>query len=156
MGSLVSWESRLRSVKRVGLDSAIFIYYAEAHEVFGPPAREIFKLAESGIITLYASTLILTEVLTGYRRSADFASEDTFWNIISAIGPILSIEPLTIEIADRAASLRASYALRTPDAIHLATALTVNAEVYITNDRKLRIVKEIPVLALSDFVKHGK
>ena len=160
MGSLASLGSRLSSVKQIGLDSAIFIYYAEAHEVFGPPSREIFKLAESGQPRLCASTLVLTEVLTGYRRSVDWGSEDTFWNLLwnllRAVEPILVLEPLTMEIADRAASLRASYNLRTPDAIHLATSLDVGAEVYITNDRKLKAVKEVPVLMLSELVKEEK
>lgn len=38
---------------------------------------------------------------------------------------------------DGAASLRAEFGLRTPDAIHLATALTNECEEFWTNDEKL-------------------
>ena len=40
------------------------------------------------------------------------------------------------------------YNLKTPDAIHLATALDFNAEQFITNDKTLQKVTDINVIVL--------
>ncbi|HEV2130414.1 MAG TPA: PIN domain-containing protein, partial [Longimicrobiaceae bacterium] len=44
-------------------------------------------------------------------------------------------------IAREAARLRAAYSLRTPDAVHVATALSVKADWIVTNDKGLRRVE---------------
>lgn len=70
-----------------------------------------------------------------------------------AFASALTFLPYTVEIADRAATLRVTYGLRTPDAIHLATAIAVHADCYVINDRKLKAVKEIPVITLFDLIR---
>lgn len=55
-------------------------------------------------------------------------------------------------VADRMARLRASPGLRTPDAIHVATALEWGAQAFLTNDAGLRQAPGIEVLLLSDFL----
>lgn len=55
-------------------------------------------------------------------------------------------------VAERAARARARYALRTPDAIQLATAITAGATGFITNDKDFRRVTDIDVLILDDLV----
>ena len=54
------------------------------------------------------------------------------------------------EKVGRAAELRAKYGLRTPDAIQLASVIYKKGDVLITNDKGLKRVKEIKVLALED------
>lgn len=44
--------------------------------------------------------------------------------------------------------LRVNYNLKTPDAIQLATAMENNTDVFLTNDERLKRVKEIEVLTL--------
>jgi len=48
--------------------------------------------------------------------------------------PNLKIIPFTLDIAVRAAEIRSTYKLRTPDAIHLATAWENQATLFLTND----------------------
>lgn len=48
--------------------------------------------------------------------------------------------------------LRVNYNLKTPDAIHLATAIEHKADVFITNDKQLKKVKEIAILYLGDYL----
>ena len=136
---------------RVAIDSSVFIYYAEAHPRFGPPAREIFVLCETGKKKIFASTLAITEILTGYRKKKEIEAEDIFWKIARVLSPNLVFLPATVAVADTAADLRVRYNLRTPDALHLASAIQAEAGCFITNDRKLKAVKEIPVLLLSEF-----
>jgi predicted nucleic acid-binding protein len=42
------------------------------------------------------------------------------------------------------------YRLRTPDAIHLATALHQGADIFLTNDHALLQVNEVPVLLIDE------
>lgn len=41
---------------------------------------------------------------------------------------------------------------KTIDAIQLAAAIFLNADVFITNDKKLKAVKEIRILILADYI----
>ena len=50
------------------------------------------------------------------------------------------------------AGLRASYGMRTPDALQIAACLAHGATAFFTNDRRLCRVAEIEMLLLDDFV----
>ena len=63
---------------------------------------------------------------------------------------------MDLAMADRAAHLRARYDLRTPDSIHLASALESRADLFLTNDRRLCQVEEIPVLLVEDLILDGR
>jgi uncharacterized protein len=45
--------------------------------------------------------------------------------------------PITAEILDRAAALRATHGFKTPDAIHLSTAMEYQADLFLTGDAEL-------------------
>ena len=135
------------------IDSSVFIYYAEANPQFGAAAHGVFSLCEAPKKKVFASTLVITEVLTGYRKKKDREAEDTFWNIARALAPGLIFLPVTVAVADTSADFRAKYNLRTPDALHIAAAIQADAGCFITNDRRLKAVKEIPVLLLAELAK---
>ena len=46
--------------------------------------------------------------------------------------------PFTTEIADRFAQIRAEFRLSPPDAIHVATAATLQVDFFVTNDRAVQ------------------
>lgn len=52
----------------------------------------------------------------------------------------LSIIDVDYKIADIASRLRANYNIKTPDAIILATGISMNIDYFITNDTKLKNV----------------
>jgi predicted nucleic acid-binding protein len=54
------------------------------------------------------------------------------------------------EIAVLAASLRARYNLRTPDAVQIAASVNGGCEAFLTNDAGLRRVTELRVIVLDD------
>lgn len=62
--------------------------------------------------------------------------------------PGLSCQPVSSDIAGEAARLRANYNLRTPDAIHLATAINTGASHFLTNDSFLPAIPSIQILIL--------
>jgi len=52
----------------------------------------------------------------------------------------------------RAAQIRADHNLRTPDAIHAATALAAGVTGFITNDPVFRRIESLEVLVLDDLL----
>ena len=59
------------------------------------------------------------------------------------------IVDVTAPIIERATELRARYGFRSPDAIHLATAINEGADVFITGDAALARCTEIAVDVLT-------
>jgi predicted nucleic acid-binding protein len=58
---------------------------------------------------------------------------------------LLQIAEIEPEVIERATALRARYGLRTPDAIHLATAIEQGADLVISGDAALSRCPEIKV-----------
>jgi len=52
------------------------------------------------------------------------------------------------EVIDKATELRANYNFKTPDAVHLAAAITSGCDVFYTNDHRLDRCAEIKVEVL--------
>src|SRR5437773_377008 len=55
---------------------------------------------------------------------------------------------ITAAIVERATELRARYGFRSPDAIHLATAIDVGAALFLTGDASLARCSEVAVAVL--------
>ena len=94
----------------------------------------------SGLTTSRLSRL---ECRVGPLKNSDASLLSTYEAFFSAAG--LTIIELTANIIERATTLRAVYGFRTPDALHLASAVEVNADVFITGDGKLTRCKEVRV-----------
>lgn len=136
--------------KRVGLDSMEFIYFLEDNPQFGALSEVIFELAERNKITVISSILVLIEVLTGYHRANDKTSEQEFKQMMKEF-PNIEVYDLDNNLINKVVNLRTKYNIKTPDAIHIATAIENKAEAFITNDKLLSKIKEIKIICLSDF-----
>lgn len=60
--------------------------------------------------------------------------------------------PVDREIAVDSAAIRATFSVKTPDSIQLATAMRQRADVFLTNDAKLRRFNSVEVLILDDLL----
>jgi uncharacterized protein len=60
-------------------------------------------------------------------------------------GVELVMAEVSAAVIERATDLRARYNLKTPDALHYATAMEVGATVFLTGDRLLSRCLEVPV-----------
>lgn len=57
------------------------------------------------------------------------------------------------DIADKTGKLRGKYpTLKTIDALQIAAAIHVSAGAFLTNDKKLKKIKEIKIVVLSDYL----
>jgi uncharacterized protein len=132
----------LRSL--VYVDSCVLIYALEHDSQFGEAARRCLanQLAEDR--TLAISPLVQLECLVQplARQQIDLLVRYQSW--------LRQFEWLSINDASfaHATALRAIHGLKTPDAMHLATALQHGCVALITNDNRLEKV-QVDLVCLS-------
>ena len=137
--------------QRIGLDTNVFIYFLEAHPRYGAWCTSLFDLIERGHNSAITSTVTLLELLVQpYRDQKEELAQKIF--ALASTYPQIEWVPVTLNLADRAAELRARYRLSTPDAIQLAAAISRKATRFYGNDRALRRVQEIDCVLLDDLV----
>ena len=137
--------------ERIGLDTNVFIYFLEYHPRYGAWFASLFDRIERGQNSAVTSTVTLLELLVQpYRDQKEELAQKIF--ALASTYPKLEWVSVTMNIADRAAELRARYRLSTPDAIQLATAIGHNATRFYGNDRGLRRVKEIECVLVDDLI----
>ncbi len=133
----------------VALDTMVFIYHFEEHPRFSSITEKIFEKIEKGEIRAFTSYITLLEILARPYRDGDLKAAFDYKNLLLTF-PNLQFIPVGPEIAETAASLRAEYSVRTPDAIQLATAMFCGTDSYITNDDALRKIKKVNVRVLKE------
>ncbi|GAB4217078.1 MAG: PIN domain-containing protein [Synechococcales cyanobacterium] len=131
----------------VGLDTAPLIYFIEQNELYLELVRTFFGAMSRGEFQVVTSTLTLTEVLVHPLRLGNVELANQYHNIILDQENLIVV-PVSIELAEVAAQLRATQNLRTPDAIQIATAIQGNATFFLTNDTRLATVPDLEVLVL--------
>lgn len=135
------------SYKRIGLDTNILIYYIEVHPVYFKKVAHFIDRIADGKATGITSYVTLLELLVKPIREKRFDLVEQYRTILTNH---LMMVQLDEYVASKAAELRAKYSIRTPDAIQLASVISKNGDVFITNDERLETVKEIKVLTLKD------
>lgn len=148
MVSLKRLEGFLKKHRKIGLDSNLLIYFIEAHPTYHRITDHLFRAIEGGKVIGICSTLSLLEVLVQPYRAKNDELVNQFYGLLITYPNLLWID-LTTEIADLGARFRAKYAIKTPDAILLATAALAGATGFIGNDAQLGRVAELDVLTLS-------
>lgn len=116
-------------------DADVLIYAAAPGHPLGAPVLALFPEEtpnEGGRLAGVGSTLLLPEVLT--KPTRDGTDDEVL--ALAVLLARLDLRPVDEAIASLAVALGASYALRSADAIHLATAVSVGADRFITNNRR--------------------
>lgn len=139
----------LRGRRKVYLDTSVFIYFIEEHPVYFALCDKIFGYLEQGKIEAVTSTLTLTEILIQPYKQQNDELVLKFYSLFTTY-PHLIWQPLTLPVSDLAAKLRADHNLKTPDAIHAASALSSGAACIICNDPVFSRVKDIDCLILDE------
>ena len=148
---LKKFENLLVSQRKIALDSSCFIYHIEENPKYVELTKIIFEeLLPVGRIEAIATTLVITEILTKpYSHNRQDLVLD-YRDLILGLSNFSMFAP-DEQICDNAAQIRSRYGFKTPDAIHLATAIEENASVIVGNDRQWKRIKEIAVLVLDDY-----
>ncbi len=137
--------------KQLYLDTSIFIYSIEQYPDFQELSDAIINAATQYEIFAVTSELALSEALVMPIRKNNTALQELFEEAIQSAGGLLVV-PIERQILVRAAELRALQPnLKTPDAIHLATALETGCEVFLTNDSRIKN-PDLEIVTLSSLV----
>ncbi|HEV3050185.1 MAG TPA: PIN domain-containing protein, partial [Longimicrobium sp.] len=116
------------------------VYYLERNPRYFDAAAEWMERVNDGRLTAAASVLLLAEVLVPAYRARNPAAARQARAALERV-PNLELVEVTAGVSDVAARLRAEHNLRTPDALHVATALREGAGWLVTNDRRLQRVE---------------
>lgn len=148
----MSLSDELTQIDTIFIDTAPIIYYIEAHPVFGPLTKEVVNAFQSGRLVAFSSVITLAEVLPKPIEVKDEKLARKFAEFLK-YGKNLSLIEISIDIAERAGRLRGQYSdLKALDAVQISAAIDVGADAFLTNDKKLKQIKEIKVLILKDYL----
>lgn len=139
----------LSKVKRIYIEAAPLIYYVEENTTYVERMDAIIAAIENQTAEAISSVITLTEVITHPLRLGKSQLVREYRDILLH-EKYFRLMPVSVEIAEHAANLRARYNLRTPDALHVATALVTNCDAFLTNDLGIKRITELTVLLLDD------
>lgn len=127
---------------KIYLDSVVVIYLVERHPQFGrAAATAVNRLAPTGLV---GTELTRMECLILPRRLSDAAREADFDRFFSQ--KYLPFPSVDAPVFHLATDLRAKYVrVKTPDALHLSSAILNGCDCFVTNDAALSVVTEIRV-----------
>ncbi|HEX9830382.1 MAG TPA: PIN domain-containing protein [Thermodesulfobacteriota bacterium] len=130
--------------EKIGIDTSILIYLLEKNPQHVEAARAFMQQVQSGKYDAVFSAIGMIEILTGPKKKEDYELAARYREILTRF-PHFVVQDLNENIVEVASDLRATYAIATPDAIHIATAIDFGAKKFFTNDRGLQKIKEITV-----------
>jgi predicted nucleic acid-binding protein len=142
LGSLSLPESGI-----IYLDTAPIIYSVEKHAEYWSLLRPLWESLAARKIEVVSSELALLETLVGPLKNGDASVINDYERLLTMTE--VRLLPITASILRAAANLRAALNLKTPDAIHAASALAADCTQFITNDTDFERVPTLPVVNLS-------
>jgi predicted nucleic acid-binding protein len=143
-------EAFLKKHRALALDTSAFIYFVEQHPRYFPLCEKLFAGIETGRFTACTSTLTLLEVLVQPYRLQKDDIVLKFYALLTSY-PNLTWVPVGLNVADKAAQIRAGYRLKTPDAIQAASAIVAGATGFICNDKAYQQVEEFECLIIDEY-----
>ena len=136
------------------LDACCVIYRVEQVEPYHTLLGPVFAAAKTGTIGLVTSELSLMECLVKPARAKDVKLEELFRAVLTGSREI-RLQPITSGILERGIRLRAEQGLKTPDAIHAATALEGSCTTFLTNDAAFQRISELEVQVLHESLEEA-
>lgn len=140
----------MTDIRRIFVDTSLFIYLLEGHEIYGNVANNFFKHCLSNRIEMKTSTISYMEFCVMPYQKNRLDVIESFKELL--IDLEMSIYSINLKIADLAAELRARYKfLKGMDALQIATGIYSGSDHFITNDKKLKSIREINVVLLDEW-----
>jgi predicted nucleic acid-binding protein len=131
----------------VYLDASAMIDSVEKVPPHWQLLRPLWQAARQGSLRIATSELTWLETLVKPLRDGDTALEARFKRTLT--GREVALIPTTRALWESAARIR-SYGLKTPDALHAATALGAGCALVVTNDGVFRRVPGLTVELLGE------
>lgn len=112
-------------------DADVLIYSAVPGHPLGRPVARLFQQA-AGRFAGVGSVLLITETLSRPLRDGAVAEVRTLAGLLAR----LDLRPVDRATAELATALAVKYGLHAADATHLATAVAVGADRFVTNNQR--------------------
>jgi predicted nucleic acid-binding protein len=135
----------------VYIDTNPLIYRIERIEPYLSASKPLWDALRAGTIEVYTSELTALEVAVKPLRDKDTALYDLYQRILYRVRGFEAIA-ISSTVLQRAAQVRVDTGLKTPDAIHAATALGAGCAMFVTNDPAFRRVSGLNVVVLSEVI----
>jgi predicted nucleic acid-binding protein len=134
----------------VYVDTNPVIYSMEKHADYWGVLRPLWAAASARTLQLVASELLVLETLVGPRKAKNEALLSDYEQLFAS--PDIRICPVSSRVLRLASELRADTGIKTPDAIHAATALIERCAHFLTNDGGFGRVPKLPVVLLRECI----
>jgi predicted nucleic acid-binding protein len=135
----------------VYLDTNCIIYSVEQVPPYAAELLMLWQAATAGQCSLCTSGLTLTETLVAPLRAGNAVLADRYRRLLKESSDLQLVD-VSLEVLERAAQLRADLGLRTPDAVHAASALVGNCTHLISNDPVFKRMHGLHVVVLNDLL----
>ena len=133
----------------IHIDADTLIYTVQRHPTYYPLLAPFWETVGHDAREVYGSELLILETLAGPLKTGDTDLRAAFERAL--FSSQIELLPITREVLREAARLRATIpSLKTPDAIHAATALLYGSALFVTNDLTFRRVQGLSVAILDD------
>lgn len=131
--SIATLDAALRGVRRIALDTSVWLAAADADDPRQPCARWLLDEVERGRFSVaFIPTLTVTEALV--RPVSASLEEGVTAQTAIRNYPHLTVAPLDFDTAVEVAHVRAATKLKIPDAIVLGTAIAHQVEAIVHGD----------------------
>lgn len=135
----------------VYLDTNALIYSVERVAPYWTLLRPFWQAAQSGAFIILSSEITLLETLVKPLRERNSRLEQRYRRLLTATREV-RLMPISRPVLEQAAQLRAALAIKTPDAIHAATALQENSALFVSNDANFRRAPGLTLAILDDYI----
>jgi predicted nucleic acid-binding protein len=129
------------------VDANVAIYAVEKIEPYAYLLQPLWTKANAGELNIVTSELTWLETLTKPLCDGNTILEKIFRAFLSARE--ITLIPATLSIWEKASELR-GLGVKTPDALHAATALESRCTMFLTNDANFQRVPGLQVTVLND------
>lgn len=135
----------------VYLDTPVLIYSVEHHPRFATFLRALWSAVDEKRLRVYSSELAYLETGVLPLRSGDMQLVKDYESFLER--GLTALLPISKSVLLEAARLRASFPfLRTPDALHAATAISAGLDFFLSNDHAFLKVPTLKTLLLDQLI----
>ena len=132
----------------VYVDTSVIIYSVEQVPDSHLLLETLWQKLQANEIRIFSSELTLLETLVLPLRNANMNLVNDYEQLF--LFSNIQLVPIDRAVLREAARLRAMTKLKTPDAIHAATALSQGCTMFLTNDSQFRMVPRLSTLVLRE------
>ncbi|MYD50761.1 MAG: type II toxin-antitoxin system VapC family toxin [Dehalococcoidia bacterium] len=135
----------------VYVDANVLIYSVERIEPYRSLLEPMWEQAQGGSLTAVSSAVIAAEVLVKPIREGNSEIEAQYREVFASNA--FRLLDASYALFEDAARLRAETGLKTPDALHVATAFSVGCALFVSNDTDFHRVEGLPIVVLDDLIE---